>query len=192
MSSQGQQLDKLVDLHLGQFKDHKLVAEENVRAYYLTLPGDRNLSCLVTFSPEGITLTGDITPGPDCGCVSFGCYDERWFAAELSPSYLAEKFLRKSWSPDVAADELGEMFGEEMRDEPDVERRAAFAAELEELSGRLRAHELGPDGLASELQDSVFLCDYDGLPGYDYPPSDLAWLVAIQRKFSELYQEMEK
>lgn len=86
-------------------KDHTLeqvLDTPNFKAFYLRPPGGgRMMSTLIVFTPEGIVLMGDLTPGHH-GNVSALGYGLSWFAGDLSGSYLCEKFLQKSWHAELA------------------------------------------------------------------------------------------
>lgn len=85
------------------FKDHVLQevsSGEKIKAFYLKLPNMRMESCLILFTPEGIVICGDMTPGR--GALSAFGYGLDWFASELGWDYLASKFLDKEWVPELA------------------------------------------------------------------------------------------
>ena len=78
-----------------ELADHVLevvTLDTDLQAFYLKREGSgRMMSTLIIFSPEGITLIGDLVPCRH-GCNSALGYGLRWFSDELSPDYLQEKF----------------------------------------------------------------------------------------------------
>lgn len=72
----------------------------------LAEPGTRDMSVQLTFTPEGIVIQGDFTPGNSNGVCSKAGYGARWFSDDLSVDYLAEKFLQKQWTKEAASDWL--------------------------------------------------------------------------------------
>lgn len=78
-----------------------VVVTGQVKGFYLRQkPNSRLCSTLILETPEGVILTGDITPASPI-CMARG-YSLDWFAAVHELDYLAGKFLRKSWRPDAA------------------------------------------------------------------------------------------
>lgn len=66
--------------------------KDNYQSYLLYQPGrGRIMSCLITFTPEGISITGDIAPLKN-GVNSRPGYGKGWFSGNLSVDYLREKF----------------------------------------------------------------------------------------------------
>lgn len=86
-------------------RDHvleEIPAGERIKAFYIKEPGTRMGSSLILFTPEGIAIMGDLTPGR--GAMSVYGYGLSWFASELGEDYLCGKFLEKEWVPEYAAD----------------------------------------------------------------------------------------
>jgi len=242
------------DEHL---KDHyleKVLDEPKFKAFYLKKQGyGRMESCLIMFSPEGISIHGDLCPGNDVrnsGVHAYG-YGLEWFAGRLSWSYLCEKFLSQDWHQELAVRDCRDraeaiMRGDEsyFRIDKDVEaimaERSDVASdiwnarydikhqndstdpepELRQLIAKCRvrgaelrkrlvelrkeqaqkyldlAYELGGGDMGQESFASE-MCRIDGpnwyedAPGYGYLPRSMYLLVAIQKKFSELYAKLD-
>lgn len=180
---------KLIDERKKLFQEHSISEVESTRCFRLG-KGDQNcMSCLITFSPSGITITGDITPTRNGSCSTRG-YSINWFAGKLYCDYLAEKFLEKKWLPGEAADELEDpnsYWRESLSESDRTERDREQALEgLQALITELRGGDIGPERFADRMEEIGFEL-YEGLPGYGYDPSEVAWLSAIQQTFAELY-----
>jgi len=109
-----------------ELKDHVLeqvLDQPGWKAFYLRMPDrGRMMSTCFIFSPEGIILTGDLTPARHGrGATSCYGYGLGWFAGRLSDSYLCEKFLEKGWHADLAAEDLRDMAAEIRRGRCDDE-----------------------------------------------------------------------
>jgi len=177
---------------------------EKVQAFYLReRPGDRSMSTLILFTPEGIVLQGDLTPERNGVCSALG-YGLPWFAGRLDSSYLAEKFLSEKWVLDLAKENLKLEIEDMYRSgdytevsewrigvatftgvEPDALQ--IFAEEAEEwswfstwsdFSRELPAYRVGNHWVA---YDSEFI----SAMGMHYDPHEVGLLAAIQRRFSE-------
>lgn len=173
------------------FANHvlELIQEGAITGYYMREPGTRNCLVLLTFSPEGITITGDLTPEPN-GSVSVYGYDLNWFAGQMSEAYLCGKFLTYRWLPELAVAEIRDPEGwirAEIVD--DVERddgdRAEDLAILNSLADSLEADECGVHGMIDRLNAVRIQCEE--VPGYGDDPKEVRVLCAIQQKFRQLY-----
>lgn len=177
---------ELVEMHSQSLADHYLQELEStpkVKMFYMRKPNTRAFSTLVTFHPEGITICGDFAP---ChrGVVSDYQYGLQWFSGRLGPDYLASKFLLKEWIPDYAATEIRSYVADGC-----WEFTADQEQELLRLATLTENQEMGSYQLWEALGEiSQSLVD-DGLPGFGYKPNDYAALIAIQRKFAELYEK---
>lgn len=169
---------------LEEMKEHALVIVEegpNIRAYYMKKPGTRIMSTLITFTPEGIVLQGDLTPEHH-GSVSAIGYGRDWFAGQLSPSYLCEKFLDNKWSSELAVERLRDPESS-WRDE---EADPATISRLDELACEVECGQ----ATQGDIYDVWLELDFetaDGVPGWGYDPQEAVVLVTIQRKFAELW-----
>jgi hypothetical protein len=232
------------------FKDYVLKevpSGEKIKAFYLKPQRNTRMgSCLILFTPEGIVICGDMTPGR--AAVSTFGYGLDWFASELGWDYLSSKFLDKEWVSEYAVkycrdaardirrgkhddDAYGSPLQkawdvrgglvenlQDLRDDlknsdpQDVEGVACIEKQIEEIREKLKPARVivkkireelavgfdelanateswnyGVEKFAEELQElDTYACD-DGVPGWGYPPREVAVLVAIQQKFAELY-----
>lgn len=91
---------------------------------------------------------------------------------------LCEKFLTARWVPELAAETL--------RD-PEW-REAADPALLAELARDLECGEAHQGNICDRLEEIGIECGGE-VPGYGYDPNEAARLVAIQRKFRELWSK---
>lgn len=149
-------------------------------------PGYRGMhTCLITFLPTAIVITGDVAPGHN-GIVSSRGYGMNWFRSQCDPRYLAEKFLSKRWVPEHCAESL-QAQADDLRDTaaadglPEPEK----AEKLRDLAASIRRGDMMADEVYDELQD-LDMAD-DGLPGHWYDPWELATLAAIQERFAAEY-----
>lgn len=167
------------------FSRHCLRRESSppIESYRLFLPDHGRMeSCLVVFSTEGIAIIGDYTPQRH-GSVSAYGYGVRWFAGRLAPGYLAEKFLSERFVPEIAAACLRSEIGGEVFPE---HRRKSY----EDIAEILEAGEVDAHWFFEQMAD-VADHEVDDLPGWAYDPVELGILVAIQRRFAEMYREMQ-
>jgi len=161
-----------------------------VRSFRMSKPGTRIDSTLITFTPEGIAIQGDLTPGTN-GAVSRG-KSLAWFAGELGYDYLAEKFLTKEWVAEYAAEAMigeAESLDREAAEIDAEEERAPLAEKAErfrEIADQLDDGAMMIHEFVEDLGEMGF--EYDG-EGYTYPPSDVVLLAAIQQRFAELYAQ---
>jgi hypothetical protein len=164
---------------------------EDFQAFKIHRPGTRMGSTMITFTPEGIVIHGDLCPGQNGVISNFG-YGLGWFSKKTSPDYLCSKFLQRGWHAELAQEELedwvragGDPWGDEDSD-PNSERVSG----LLDIICRLDRGEIGQEGLCQELVDlygDQGILD-DGSPGWGYDPSEAGWLIAIQARFVELYK----
>eukprot|EP00831_Metopus_contortus_P039769 TRINITY_DN31148_c0_g1_i1.p4 TRINITY_DN31148_c0_g1~~TRINITY_DN31148_c0_g1_i1.p4 ORF type:complete len:199 (+),score=35.37 TRINITY_DN31148_c0_g1_i1:1431-2027(+) len=179
---------KRVNFLLKDMSGHVLVPllnESGFCAYKMWKPGTNILSTLITFTPCGIVLQGDITPERN-GSVSCLGYGERWFSGELSPDYLAEKFLRKKWVPDEALDKF-RWFLDEMKENGDATPSGRIVDDdlISEAFDYLGEAENQWEAIEyfAELIGSDNCLDIDW---YSYDPAEQVVLCGIQKKFAEL------
>lgn len=182
--------DAMIQEWSDRFTEHSLSeVTPKTRTFRLSEGNKRCMSCLITFTPEGITISGDITPIGRGVTSSLG-YGIDWFASELSPDYLAEKFLERKFVPEIAAEEMKDPENWVQESLLDMEDdREQKIAELNDLINDVECGEVGPERLGDRLLD-IGISPYDGLPGYCYHPNELAILVSIQRRFAALYKEI--
>lgn len=156
----------------------------NFKAFYLKRVGEgRMMSTLIVFTPEGIVLQGDLTPGRN-GNVSTLGYGVGWFSGQLSEGYLCEKFLTKVFVPAYAEEGLKDEVIRQRR-EREIDKAKArdlwdsMPGEIEDFTGPTETYNFWTDDLGNE--------DGDGCPGYGYEPGEAGWLCAIQQRFAALY-----
>ncbi len=100
----------VVNPHMREGLDTNILEQvldtEKFTAFYMKRPGGgRIMSTLIMFTPEGITVSGDLSPGHH-GVISVFGYGLGWFSGRLSEDYLCEKFLDLGWHADLAAKDL--------------------------------------------------------------------------------------
>lgn len=171
------------------FDKHTLEEVDTTRTFRMALGAQNNMSCQLTFSPTGITITGDITPERN-GSTSCRGYGIGWFAGKLSPHYLAEKFLTEKWQASRAAWSLKQANCHEREHIAEREGNQAETLEqLDELIRELEGGDLNQHEFYERYEELGFEC-YEGVPGVAYDIGELGWLCAIQQRFAELYKEM--
>jgi hypothetical protein len=73
---------------------------EKVKTFLLKkYPDSSDYSAWLFFTPIGIVISGDLSVA-DHGVIAPG-YGLDWFASRQDPDYLAEKFLKTKWVPDL-------------------------------------------------------------------------------------------
>jgi len=162
----------------------EVVDTERIQSFYMRQPSTRIYCVLITFTPEGIVIQGDLTIGHN-GTVSTIGYGLSWFKGRLSGDYLCEKFLPMSWNHDrvesdityYAADE-----SEDLRDETDAEMPWNSLLAWWEENGEYS----GEESLYQKMME-LGLETVDGVPGRGYKSADAGWLCAVQQRFAELY-----
>lgn len=164
-----------------------------VRAFYLRESiGSRIQAALIVFTPEGIVIMGDLVPGWRAAVSAFGKGLE-WFSGELSPDYLASKFLEKDFLPESAARYLSEhkaMVAEQC----DVGKGRGVTDEIEaidEAIASLMSGDWGAESFYSFLHEQDIDGVHDGV-GRDYHPGHLDLLVRTQKAFARLYREAQQ
>ena len=168
-------------------KNHVLevvLDSEKIQAYYLKEPGQgRMMSTLILFTPEGIVLQGDLTPGR-FGNVSAYKYGRAWFAGFLSEDYLCEKFLPKVYVPEkaLAACKRGVLEGRRaggLTKEKALDLWIDLTAFSEYFLSERNAYDFWTDELLNDGCDAYF---------YGYEPDEAGWLCAIQQRFAETWE----
>ena len=169
----------------------------------------RMCSTMITFTPEGIIIHGDLCPNHP-GVISQLGYGLRWFSESMSGGYLCEKFLRHTWVAELAVRDLkawledgGNPYGD--KDEPlESDRLEQLQELIDYLEGGdanqyefydklLEIYDPPTYGLSGKMDSIRRYPDIivDGVPGWGYDPTAAGWLIAIQRRFAELYREMK-
>ncbi len=158
---------------------------EKFQAFYMKRPGGgRCMSTLITFTPEGIVIQGDLTPGHH-GNVSCLGYGLGWFRGRLSGSYLAEKFLEQNWYPEVAVADL-QLFLKGIAD-GSQEAKLGDVEKIQELISRCCDGDLHVEGFRDAWEEIYEDWVWDSCFGWGYKPSEHSWLCVIQQRFAALY-----
>lgn len=158
-----------------------------VRAYYLQAGNKRTHACLFTFTPEGITITGDMTLGEGRGLISTHGLSLGWWLSAHNPDYLCPKFLTMCWHRELCQRELLAYFTSPEAD-PEVLARVnpqndPWPLVVESLVGHSR--ETTSEVLHSLKIPMRVLQDI----GWGYDPSDAGWLVALHARFREAWPD---
>jgi hypothetical protein len=176
---------------------HPVQEQGPIKAYYLKkYPDQRMMSTLLIFSPEGITITGDLRPCQN-GVTILG-HNLEWFASKQEPEYLASKCLEKSYSDTRARDDIQQMIRDWTRDAWKYRDPHRVAAAKALRAGFRELNEERDWDLAWGWQEGVHSVFHDILQdgiygvGLDYDIGDFAWLSAIQRRFAEAYREHQE
>lgn len=172
-------------------EEHELtVLAENgqVQVYRLARPGTNNLSVQLVFSRAGISIFGDLIIGPNGkGIASREVTSPQWFSGVLNAYYLCEKFLHDVWSADRATASLKEEIAEAEDHGYSPEMVKHLQSVLDHLGDDSNRH--GFHDSLTDVPEGEHYETADGIPGYGYDPSDVAWLVAVQATFRELWTE---
>lgn len=198
-----QELERQIARHLESMKNHVLERPEP-NTYLMRKPGTMMFCVYITFTPFGTVIGGDFCPGRH-GVISSGWrYGLKWFIGDLGADYLAEKFLSEYFTADLCHVEAKSYLQSERKELANwlIECRQAGdrLSDCKQDSGykyhrtyidfyndllEYDRHELSPERIR-DAADRVGL-DLDSCPGHGYDINDQADLVAIQRKFRELY-----
>lgn len=148
-----------------------------VRSFRLWSPSlGETLSTLLTFTPEGIVVQGDLRPG-EHGAMSGKECDLEWFEGARTEEEVCEAFLQETWQAEVAARDLRTLTSPD----PAHARALEVFASKVELSGLEDEASVRRTLIALGFSPSKY-----GRVGYDYPLGDAGWLCAIQRRFAAL------
>ncbi len=173
--------ERSIEDNARMLRDHALreitKPDSPVRAFYLEQPGTRAQSTLIVFTPEGIALMGDLTP-TNHGDVSALGYGLHWFTGNLGTDYLCSKFLEKSWVSERAVARLRD----DAAEAEDDERKAG----LNEIAADIDVGDIGQNEMMEALAD-LDIHDETYEIGMDYDPGRAGLLIAIQRRFAELF-----
>lgn len=176
-----------MSMNLDKHELHEVLNTEAVKIYDLREPdgGWMQSTRLVFLSnPPQIIVTGDLCPGVH-GILSNMKYGIEWFGSQKSPGYLCEKFLREEWIPEKCQEALRE-YAKEPENRKDRAKLREIARDIEGWvsdSGKGAAEHQAYEALLDLNQGYVD----DGIPGYGYNQREASLLVAIQKRFAELY-----
>jgi len=161
------------------FETHELqvlVETDKVQVYRLAKPGTRIDSVQITFSPEGIAIQGDQCVAGNGVCSSYG-YGRGWFAGQLAPSYLAEKFFPTEWVPALLEGNLRDAVA-------DRDAWGLTPAQIDDVLELLESN----DGLhQAEVMNALDWWDDIWELGIGRDPNYVRRLSAIQRAFAAKY-----
>ena len=168
-----------VDLYLEIYRPHEIrrvgPPGGGCDEFLLRDPGNpTSFDTTIVIHSAGITICGQLHPG-DSG-VTAGGYDLPWFSGEKSPGYLAEKFLRQSYDPRIAREDVLRV---EAGDPGAAKDLRDLADDLENLE---------PGEVADRVAE-ITGCS-DDAPGWDWNPDDFGLLVAVQDAFVRLYPRL--
>jgi hypothetical protein len=160
-----------------------LVETAEVQCYRMAKPGTGIMRVLLTFTPEGICLQGDVNYGDATGLLSSRGYSRDWFAYPgMVSDYLASKFrIRRVWQADIAAESLRDLLANDQDLTP--EQRQA----TEDVVRRLDLDDMGSEDFDQAYSDALELRPASIGMGYD--PGAMACLVAVQERFAALWAE---
>lgn len=179
MSRYFDEVNRQVENHMNCMSRHVLTTDNDGLSYRMGRPGSNAFSVYLIFAHGRIGITGDFCPGHN-GVFSDLRYSANWFASDLSGGYLASKFLEKKWQKECVIFDAKDYL-EDARNLDESWRMAEFyKAILNEYED-----ELTPEKVYSLANH--YGIESEDLPGHEYPISDIAALIAIQRKFKELY-----
>jgi len=158
---------------------------EHYKAFSLSKPNTRCGSMRVVFTPEGIVILGDLVPLRN-GVVSDFGYGLDWFSSHLYGDYLCSKFLCEEFVPEIALANLKD----HLEHADDYGYSAENVLDVQELIERLEGGELSE----FEFNDTMYKIDPDFVIdgcGRGYNLRNASLLCAIQKRFAELYAELE-
>lgn len=193
-----QAYERSLEMFTRIFSEHslKVISEdEPLRVYQLRDPKTGALGgCYVIETPCNMAITGDLSPGHN-GVFSNTSYSVEWFSRPHGPQYLAEKFLTKSWQPELAAETLrdpGSGIAVWAKEVFDHEKYVKTMAALEALSVDIDCGDnASPDDIYRELSDLGIDDAWEFSVGWGYDPRDYGLLSAIHRRFVELMELRE-
>lgn len=125
------------------------------KAFRLRKYPDRlDMSTIILFTCNQIILTGDLRITRHGLASDFG-YGLEWFAEQLDPEYLAEKFLTESWHKELAIEWWKDVLAEHRREE--AEQLEAVQQELQEVCEF--PHNQNAWSVAGDIIHKGTLCD---------------------------------
>ena len=155
--------------------------------FYMRLPDTLLESVELAELAGRLIITGDLCPGLHGVIATSRRYGLAWFAKATTPGYLAEKLMPPAaWYPERALRELRELaegrdfLGTELTPEQ-VEMVVAVEGGVE--SGGAGSHAV------YDLMGELGIEEH--VPGWGQDPRDMRVLVAIQRRFAELYEDRQ-
>ena len=177
--------------------DHQLTElfDNGIRSgYRLAKPESSALAFEVYFTGFGIFFQGDLDPVHLGGFGSKRYKSRAWFLERVSPDCLASNFLEKRL---VTASVIGDMrCWIEKADDYGIceEELKSFEELIEELLtiSEITLEEEHLNNLFYHYDLNSFSMLDEGLPGWDYDPNQMSWLVEMHKCFRRLYLEFKK
>ncbi len=166
--------DQMIQQNDETLADHKLTVicdTKDVKCYRLGKPDTIFYSCYITFTPDGISIAGDLTPSENADyCRGYGL---EWFTNQMDGSYLAQKFrLRKQWIWDKAKEEWDRLVADE-------------DAEGQQVAGELSFE------TPCEYYEALCEMGWEDDPTMEWlSDTEVAWLVSIQKAFKREYGKL--
>ena len=165
----------------------RLVTEDlsqKTSIWSLQAPGTREYSALISFTPEGMAITGDIRiksngvhSAPGSGCTL------AWFRGHLNEDYLIEKFdLDSTWDQERAWWDLVDIIKQ-----LDIHDDAHMLRQLVPIAGDLASVTVDHDTFLKRIEMTGYEDTDRSLPGWGVAVTQAGWLCAIQWKFKELW-----
>lgn len=177
-------IQQMAASYLEATKDNTLTVIENtesVQAFRMGKPDTVHMSTNVVFVKGRIIIFGDFEP--NFGIVSrLGSYGVGWFGGNLSPDYLAEKFLHESFHGDRA---VLESLDRQDDLDPEMQEEQNWWDFWDQVS-ESESSELTPQVIHEMAWEHELELD-DACPGYGYKMREHAALIAIQQRFKELW-----
>lgn len=163
-----------------------------VQVFRMAEPGTRMMSVDLIFAANRIFISGDLRVTGDRGVVSDLGYGLAWFAGLNGEDYLAEKFLRKRYVPELAVEGLKDLaeryFADRfLEDEEPTDEAKWKKLRIDEEVERGTSGACCSQTELYEFFQELNLDTSDGVPGFGYDPAEVGWLAAIQQRFAELY-----
>jgi hypothetical protein len=180
-----QEIEQHAKRHLESMKDHVLERISS-ETYLMRKPGTMMFCVYLSFLPFGTVIAGDFCPGRHGVISSNWRYGLEWFSGRLGAGYLAEKFLSDVFTKERAVLKAKNWLLHTPEDEQ-ADWGEGWSQFYQSII-RQQDDIYGPDTIIRLADDAGVILD-DGCPGYGYDIGDQADLVAIQRKFSELYRK---
>ncbi len=197
------------------FEKHRLRKIEetkHVRMYRMSDPETSNMFVTLTEIKDGLIITGDVpfdrhgngsvvkcgplteeTGNSSAICAPYITRAFEWFGGELNAGYMASKFLRPSWDACEARREIEARIAE-LEDPEQHEQNDELKSHVESLKEILESDfdaewEFWASLNKCQLEAVQWLIYlFERFPGQCYDRDDLGKLVAIQKRFAQLWE----
>lgn len=175
MSLIDEHIQNVVKQHLKVMEQHTLIQVKQ-DTYFMGRLDTNAFSTHLSFLPGHIAIYGDFCPDRN-GVISSYRYGLQWFSSDKSPDYLCQKFLESKFTLDRLHKEASSELAKDSKNQ-EFWKALMFLEEEDPFYVRELADEYG-----------VYI---ESLPGWGYDISDQAALIAIHKKFVELYAAFPK